>query len=358
VTGDQPIGVLGASGAVGRAAAALLVSRAAVRLGVRDLGRVPDVPGEARRVDAREPDEVTAFATGCRVVLGCVAPSGALSAAVAEAVTAAGADYVDVGGDDPAHDAMSVPPGRTAVFSAGMQPGLSGLLPRRAVAGLDAVDAVTVRAGGLDRITPGAAADLLGSLDGSWYGMPLAGWRGGTVVERALRPDVEADLPHFPEPVTAQPILTSEAVRTARRLGAGNAEFWTVFAGRRVLDALTSARSSGASTDASVAALVRAAQLDLGGRTPYQVLTAAVEGRGPTGRAATAVLRAGDTYRLTAAAGVLTVLEVAAGRVGPGVHYAADMLDPTILDRLPDLLPEASLRIVPGAARLVEEGAL
>jgi saccharopine dehydrogenase-like NADP-dependent oxidoreductase len=133
------IGLLGGTGAVGRTAAERIAAwrLGPLRIGARDLDRTralaAELPGpaEAVSVDLGDPDTLAAFCAGCRIVVNCAGPSYHVLDTVARAALAAGADYVDIGGELAATDALGqAPPGRTAIFSAGVMPGLSGLLPR------------------------------------------------------------------------------------------------------------------------------------------------------------------------------------------------------------------------------------
>ncbi|NEA15135.1 NAD(P)H-binding protein, partial [Streptomyces halstedii] len=93
------IGVLGASGAVGRAAVRELraLGHTGLRLGGRTpsalhavAGEDPTGQDETVRADATAPDGLRAFTEGCAVVLNCVGPTYLLRATVASAALAAG----------------------------------------------------------------------------------------------------------------------------------------------------------------------------------------------------------------------------------------------------------------------------
>ncbi|MFE0073450.1 saccharopine dehydrogenase [Nonomuraea sp. NPDC059023] len=330
------IGVLGASGAVGRTVAALLDDHE-VRRGSRSGG-----------TDAFDPDALAAFCAGCRVVVNCAGPSHRLGDRVARAAFAAGADYVDAAGDDPLHDLLtrSGTAGRTAFVSAGMLPGLSGLLPRL-LAEPGTAARLDVFTGGRDRLTPAAAEDVL--LSGG-YGEALAAWRGGVRVSRALSPAEQVELPYFPERVNLHPYLTTEAERVARRLGVGESRWYTVTSRERVL----------ALAQGSAADLERAAALELAGRTPYYVML--FQGSDAQGGIRTLALRTTDTSALTAAVAAHAARTVLAGGPGPGTHYAADVLDPAAV--LSAIAPVAQAELSTTVAPLdphappIEEGEL
>lgn len=343
MTGTHHIAVLGARGAVGAAAVRRLHADGHVlRLGGRQVEPLRLVVeselggrGEARFADAEDPAaSLLGFCDGCDIVLNCAGPSHVIMDRVATAAHAAGADYVDAAGDDPLverlddHDVASR--GLRAVASAGMMPGLSGLLPRALAAGVDRSVKLAGYVGGLDIFTRGAAEDYVRSVtDG--YGEALAAWRSGRRAPRTLEPLRDVELPFFPGRVTAYPYLSTEGERIARDLQLFDADWYNVFAGEFVLSALgrvTQAVSEGAFSMAAEE-LSRAASLDVVGRDSYQLMLFELDGEQdgePVRR--TAVLRATDAYELSGAVAALAVMAVVRGDVPAGVHYAAELLDP------------------------------
>ncbi|MGW9350731.1 saccharopine dehydrogenase NADP-binding domain-containing protein [Nocardiopsis flavescens] len=375
--GDPLIGVVGASGAVGAPAARFLraLGHARLRLGGRRPGPLDALarelgPGaEAVPADVHDPASLARFCAGCAVVLNCAGPSYALVDRVALAALAAGADYVDVTGDEPVVAALTGSPlleGRTAVVSAGLLPGLSALLPRRAAA-RHGLTRLRAHAGGLERCTEAAAGDLLLSLPGAAdasavFGTPLAAWRDGAVEPRALRAADGVRAPHFPLPGFVQPFLTEEVRRLARDLGLREAEWSNVHLGARTRTLLSSlAGRPVADLPGAAADLRGAADLDLAGREPFYLLV--LELRDGRGRDTTLVLRTADGYRTTGRVGAWTALEVLRGRVPRGVAHAADVLDPAaavaalFADPLTGSLKEYEGAFGPAGAA-VEEGAL
>ncbi|MGC9497344.1 saccharopine dehydrogenase NADP-binding domain-containing protein [Streptomyces sp. WG7] len=341
------IGVLGASGAVGRHAAAALARSGdgPLRLGARRpeaIGAGDRSEAEIRAVDALDAASLAEFCAGCRVVVNCAGPSYLLKDSVARAALAAGADYVDVLGDDPVREALTaagaVPAGRTVVLSAGTVPGLSLLVHRRLteLAGQDASPAtrLVAYAGGLERATATVAADILlsldvGGADGEPYGHPLAAWRNGRRVPRALRVDEDAEVPHFPQRVAVQPLLTAEWERGARAAGLAEAEWYNVFPGSQVRALFTALPTLPVDTprqrEELIQRIIRAGEIDLAGAEPYYRLVLTLSG---PDRSRTAVVRTDDSYRLTGAVAAHTVRALDAGRVRPGLHFAGDVLEP------------------------------
>jgi hypothetical protein len=333
-----PVGVVGGYGAVGRAAVNQFLAWGVgpVMVGGRDKARAAVV------VDVDDRASLDRFCAGCQVVVNCAGPSCEVLDKVARAALENGAHYVDPGGDDAVHASLSTVDGLSAVLSAGMLPGLTGLLPRALAA--DGPARLTAYVGGRDRFTGTAAADYLASLRNG-YGRSNAGWRGGHRAERVATPLIDAELPYFPEPVTAYPYLSTEMERLARALRLDELTFHNVFPGAHVRSAL-------AGTDP--AALVAASELDLFGREPYQRLVFELDGH-------TMVLSARGASQLTGATTAMAAMAVLAGSVPPGVHFAADVLDPSwAVDRLRRARAAVTaLEVFTGAAAgTVEEGVL
>ncbi|MGC0386037.1 saccharopine dehydrogenase NADP-binding domain-containing protein [Streptomyces sp. SAI-129] len=378
------IGVLGASGAVGRAAVRELraLGHTGLRLGGRTASALcavaeedPAGHDETVRADATAPDGLRAFTEGCDIVLNCVGPTYRLRATVASAALAAGAHCVDVAGDDPAaedllKDGDPARDGRTVVLSAGALPGLSSLLPRwLAGQGLDGATALTAYCGGLETCSPTVAHDLMlsltsGGADGAAYGEALAAVRGGRRVSRVLRTAEDTEHEAFPGRVAVQPYLSGESERLATVLGLDRLDWYNVHPGpavRALLNRLPGRLAAGDDPAQLADRLILAADLDLAGRRPYYVMDFALSGTA-SGRPATAglTLRAASSYRLTAAVGALAVDAVLRGEAPAGVHFACDVLDPgTVVGHLRSH-GAADFRLTGAAAGAdqVEEGVL
>uniref|UniRef100_A0AAU3GNG6 Saccharopine dehydrogenase NADP-binding domain-containing protein n=1 Tax=Streptomyces sp. NBC_01401 TaxID=2903854 RepID=A0AAU3GNG6_9ACTN len=379
------IGVLGASGAVGRAAVRELraLGHSGLRLGGRNPSALrpvaeldPRRSDETVRADAEVPDGLRAFTDGCDIVLNCAGPTYRLRATVASAALAAGAHCVDVAGDDPAaedliRDGDPAQDGRTVVLSAGALPGLSSLLPRwLARQGIERPTGLTAHCGGLESCSPTVARDLMlsltsGGADGAAYGEPLAAVRGGRRVPRALRTTEDAERDGFPGRVALQPYLSGESERLAGELGLERLDWYNVHPGaqvRALLSLLPGHLAEGAGPDDLARRLILAAEVDLAGRKPYYVMDFELTGTA-SGRPATAglTLRAASSYRLTAAVGALAVDAVLNAAVRPGIHFACDVLDPdTVVGHL-RAGGAGELRLTGTAAadtEVVEEGVL
>jgi hypothetical protein len=338
------IGVIGGYGAVGSA-----VVRRLHRAGIHPLlvaGRDPAraealiaaLPADglevaAAAVDLSDPGSLDRFAAGCRLIVNCAGPSYRVLDTVARAARQHGADYIDAAGDDPVHHllqadagaARRADAGHVAVLSAGALPGLSSLLPRALAARTPDAVALDAYVGGVAPLTPAAAGDVL-LARGPEHGTPAAAWQDGDVRERALGPRREMRLDAFPAPVDAFPFLSTEAVRLARATGLGEVRWYTVFGGGRLAEELAMAW---ALDSTETAPLVAAADEDVRRHgawygQEFHLWTAGAKGA----PAATLVLRAPDSYELSGFLAASVALRALHGAIAPGVHFAADVLDP------------------------------
>ncbi|WP_436791600.1 saccharopine dehydrogenase NADP-binding domain-containing protein [Yinghuangia sp. YIM S10712] len=344
------IGVLGATGSVGLAALRELraMGFTDLRLGGRRTAALHGVADELGggcepfTVDADDPEALRSFARGCAVVLNCAGPTYRLVDTVAVAALAEGAHYVDVAGDDPAAEkltAKGMPAGDSSVvLSAGALPGLSSLLPRWAARrDFERVTALTAHTGGMEECSPTVAADMMlslttGGADGAAYGQALAAWRDGRREPGALRAVEDAAVPGFPDRAALVPFLSGETERLAADIGLVTADWFNVYPGpqvRAALGRLPGQLAQGADTDTLAEDMIRAANLDLAGRSPYYAMVFTLTGEsGGRARTRRVTVRTPSSYRLTAAVGALAVRAVASGQVPPGLHFACDALDP------------------------------
>ncbi len=335
------IGVLGGAGAVGRVVVDRLARGgiAPLRIGGRDADRarrvaqtVMTVPTEVAAVELDEQASLDRFCAGCDLVVNCAGPSYRVLDRVARAALHADAHYVETAGDSVAQSALEKEPPeaigrRAAVFSAGLMPGLSGLLPR-----LLAADPPPSRldsyVGGSARIGALSAVDAL-LTRGPDFGTPMAVWRDGAVVERALSPLREVTLPGFPGRVHAWPFLSTEAVHLAAALGVQELRSYTVYVSDQLTNALATAWADGAEAEAHAEAVVRASELDVATHgTHYTMLFFTRPRPGSGGRSRRMLLQTPDPYALSGVVAALTAEHVLGRRVPSGARLAADVLDP------------------------------
>ncbi len=333
------IGLLGGSGAVGALLAQRLRNRGLGELVLagRNAAQAQQVideklggAAEFETVELWDAHSLARFVGSCTMIVNCAGPTRRILDRVARAAVDAGVDYVDAGGDHPVYERLTQAAVRNEpriVLSAGMIPGLTGLAPRYLAAGFDTVDTLTVYHGIRDTFGYSSAYDyVVGIRDAD--DEPLAAWRGGPRSNAARRVDIA--LPHFPDTVTAQPYLSPEARRVAAALGLTSGTWFSVLDGERVPVLLQQVPGIGAEQIGDMAEKVRrAAELDVVGRARHATLL--FEMRGTVAGAAhtrSLVVRAGGAAALVAAVAASAVGVLAAGRIEPGVHYAAEVLPP------------------------------
>ncbi|GAA2396143.1 saccharopine dehydrogenase NADP-binding domain-containing protein [Nonomuraea africana] len=337
------IGLLGATGAVGRTAVQRIAAYGLgpLRVGGRDVAAAADVAGSlpgtahAVRVDLDDPGQLAAFCDGCRIVVNCAGPTYRVLDTVARAAFAAGADYVDIGGELAAKDALisrAMAGDRTAVFSAGVMPGLSGLLPRLLAKGRP-LRRLDVYVGGAAVFTPLSAVDAL-LTRGPKFGTPMAAWREGRVEPNALAPLQAVRLPGFPVPVHAWPYLTTEAQTLAVDTCADEVRSYNVFVSNRLPEALAAAWAEVDGIDPATLtphadSVVRASLQDNADFGAFYVMLFTARPRpGTSPGPGRIVLTAIDSYALSGVVMALATRAVFTGSVPAGVHLAAEILDP------------------------------
>ncbi|MFI6996279.1 saccharopine dehydrogenase NADP-binding domain-containing protein [Nocardia sp. NPDC050175] len=338
---EPVVGVMGAYGAVGRTVAHRLhENHRRLRLGGRNaesLGRFElGDEVETHVLDLTDAAALARFCAGCAVVINCAGPSHRITDTVARAAVAAGADYVDPGGDERLLAQLSAfaEHGRTAILAAGVLPGLSALLPRFLSRTLDRSRCLTVYHGVRDRFTASAAADFLAGLDAD---ESLASWADGRRRSGGVTRLVDIELPLFSSRVTAHPYLSAEGERIARLLELENGRWYNVFDGRQLLASLdrfagrAAAGMASNDLDATTRRLMRAAELDVVGLTPHLTLLIQLDGeRGGLPATRSLVLRANAAAGLTAATAVSATEAILDGTIGPGAQFAAAALDPEL----------------------------
>lgn len=388
-----PVGIIGGYGDVGGQAARALHRagtplriggprpRAAAAFAEEALGG----GAEHRAVDVHDPRSLAAFADGLGVLLHCAGPAYRVGTLAADAALRAGADYVDPAGEEALGARIDaerrVSAGRTAVLAAGFRPGLTGLFPR-AVAdrareeGAGRIRRLTMHCGLLDRFTHVAAQDYLqGTADG--LTRSLAAWRDGGPRTAAGTRLSEAELPFFPGRSTVWPQMSAEDEQLAEDLGLEHGDWYTVLCGSQVTTAFERVHAYATRQEAADA-LCRASALDLAGREPFVTLAVTVGAHGTQPAPApstdrTAVLHGAGNAALSGAMAAQAADALARGTVPPGVHRAAEVLDPAATLRALTADPDGSQDAGAPAARVtwlppgvdplaphatVEEGAL
>lgn len=285
------IGILGGFGAVGGEVARILHQWGETSLRVGGRHPTPVPWAQSCFVDVSDEESLMAFATGCRLIVNCAAPSVRLSQQVANQLHSAGIPLVDAGGIDcPAQ--LTPPEGmrpRSALFAAGALPGLSGILPAWLSRTLDRVDALQCWFGVFDRFTSGGAEDYLDGV-----------LRAPVTSHASQRRQLQVNLPFFPRAVQLQPYEDHESRRVNDRLGLHHSRWYLALDGEHLAQALDTARTL--PRVEAVQRVVQASALDMAGRQPWVNFLIQVEGmRQGSKTTLTLLLKAPGIAQLTAA---------------------------------------------------------
>jgi hypothetical protein len=354
------IGVVGGYGAVGRSLCRELQADRQIRLRIGGRSAVDacapvgdnDAEIEYRRLDVQDSSLLKSFCAGCDVIVNCAGPANAVSERIGCAAFNAGAHYVDTASSN----RFRLPDGpRAALISAGMYPGLTGLLPRLlAEQEFDTVSELTAFVGGCDTLSKIAAIDYLESLEDG-LGTANVIWRDGIRIPERSSSGQIMSVPFFPRPVTLQPYLIPETEQLAASLGLSILRWYSVFDGEHVVSALPAAARK---KDGD--ALVRAAELDAFGRERYQILLFEMTGMaGGRHAVRTLRLRACGGAELTGVAAACGVKAFLGNMIPRGIHEFAQVMNPGfVVEHLAHTAAVSALTIGDGPLMSMEHGEL
>lgn len=335
------IGIMGANGAVGSAAARLLQDQQ-VKLGSLTQGA---------RVDASSKDSLCSFMEGCDVVLNCIGPSCEFSQGIANAAVDANVPLVDVAGEAPlAYAIDNLKPEIPLIIGAGMLPGLSGLALRYLVDISPAAKwGVTAFSGGLQSVSPAASRDLIASVaEQEGYGLGGCALRNGEIAQAPRSESVPPQV--YPAGSTAYPFLTEEARALAGELHIQNLTWSNVLVGDAMKQVMT--HLQGADKDEAAVKLQLASKASLVAAQEFYAIVLASSDDA-------LVITAIDGYGLTAQVAVLALRAILDGIVDAGAHFACDVLNPArVLRAVDDAGFAAVSQVRPDALYEAEEGAL
>lgn len=333
------VGIIGCGGAVGSVACNILHRSFNIRGGQRRHPTGPSIADidEWMRVDVYNPESIANFCSGCNVILNCAGPSYRIGDRIALAAIRAGASYVDVFGADYLEKSLLKKKKITKgmiVLSAGVFPGLSGVLPLWLFGrGFESVETISSFGGGREYSSLGAAADLLlSSIAG--FGIPDAYWLNGDIFRKTKNFSEAVSLPGFKGDVYAQDFLTSEFIKLSKRLGLREAHWHVVYADKHILDTVSTccyellSDSSDASLDRTVNELVSVVSMAMNGRIPWYTMMTELQGikQGKVKRER-AILKSSNSYKLSGVVAAATVESVLRKNTSEGIYWAFEIID-------------------------------
>lgn len=311
--------IIGATGTVGRAAAAELARLRGrgdtIVLGARDRARAQTLVDELAASSAAElsatvvqlplaPDEPALVETDA--VLCCAGPAVRLAEHAARSCAERGIAYVDVGGGRSLLDALDRPAREHAtpvLLGAGVQPGLLGAMIRWT--GQEGSRRITVHCGGRQRLTRAGAEEYLASLSGD-FGWPRSHWSDGSITAAGSEPG-RVGLPAvYGSGASRYLHLDEECAEAARELA---------------LAELTAYNVIGSETTASALRAVIAGELELSEAISATVPDEPLFAIHVTGERGALEFSCTDSYEASGRIGARTVHRI--GAEAPGARWAS-----------------------------------
>ncbi len=326
------IAVLGGYGDVGKGTCQYLLSLGLgpIRIGGRhaETSRViADPQVSYQNADYTDEASLLAFIQDCRLLINCAGPSYLIGDRLARVAKEHKLPYVDVAGDDALYQTLAKSDyqdgGDIALLSAGLQPGLTGLLPLWLAQQTSfEVRHLTCYFVLFDRFTAVAADDYMQGVEEA-LSSPLAAWRNGHITHSVLQRQQGLSLPFVPTEVTVLPQISTENVRLAKQLSLSSAQWYNCVIGEHILNAFNTVQSQ--TRRQAIASLCHASALDMAGRTPSIWLL--LEGQDQYKQHSyTTIVKGTGNADLTGAIAALSAAAVLQGDIPPGLHYCPQAL--------------------------------
>lgn len=235
------VGVLGCSGAVGTNVMAHLGERYDILGGQRK--EVPLKYGKWVFADIFDPVSLKNFCKQCDVVINAAGPSTLIKGTVAECCAKLGVDYVDISGESiyiertgPKFEAAK----NSFVIGAGLEAGLSGLLPYYLKRNFDEIEIANCYLGSRERISRSSLVDVLGScfIDS---GYANACYDHGEIkpVTSTLMEGKQKIL-GFCEDMYLKPYISNEIISMAKKCEMGRVTWYHAIADEQIMEILAS----------------------------------------------------------------------------------------------------------------------
>lgn len=239
---DKVIGVLGCSGAVGKNVIEYLGDRYQILGGQRSPVLFEKSNVEWVKTDIYDKESLRVFCKKCDVVVNAAGPSSKIKWTVAECAAELGVDYVDTSGEsiyiERERDIFKESK-QSFVIGAGLEAGLSGLVPYYLVKDFDQVEVADCYFGSRQRISPSSLADLLCScfIDS---GYANACYQNGKIVHMEVPSDEKRKVLGFKEEIYRKPYISNEIITMAKQCGIERVNWYHAIADAQTIDILTS----------------------------------------------------------------------------------------------------------------------
>jgi NAD(P)H-binding len=337
MSATPPVAVIGANGAVGRAAVAELAQRGVtpLRLGMRDPSHRSHTAayswpesGQLCAVNVLDPYSLAHFMRNTRCVVNAAGPQSVLGQRVLHMALELGLDVVDIGAGSALEHSLYAPV--RAVLDCGMVPGLSGALPRWIAAQWrgqgKAPKALRLLVGGRDKLLPTAAYDMVVAVEQRRSAATAVKQTSSIQVPRPQASDVASFACSIDHVVGYD---DAELEQLRQELAPCVVAAWAVYPGAASRQTLL---KSTAQIEPALAAqqVAAASAADCAGHATFQQLQVdawseivATERDAPCDRL---MLRCTDTSALCGAALAVAVMQVLSGKLPIGLHLGAEVL--------------------------------
>jgi len=232
------VGVIGASGNVGRGVVALLSEEKNIilRIGCR---KIENLNQEFRRIEAVSVDlyedaELEAFITGCDLVINCAGPAYKVMTRVAESCFKQSVSYIDVAGNKSQYqklvDLAFKYPHAGGIISAGIYPGLAEMLAIWAIGKAGGkIKVLEEIFYGNNDLSKNAAIDICDTLN-SDEGNAFSYCCNGEVRKIDFKVKGNIKLPGLGEQINLIPVVYEEFAEAMKSSGIEQAIFYNSFA--------------------------------------------------------------------------------------------------------------------------------
>lgn len=244
MTDKKKIGVIGYSGVIGKMVIEYLYPNYKIRGGCRHLINC-NYNIEQLQIDIGEKKSIEKFCTGCDLIINCAGPSFLIKDAIVQCAADKKIPYIDAFGANLLEERIKrteIDKKTVSVISAGVFPGLSGILLKWLSEKYDELQIVAGYAGGQEHCSWSATMDLLLSTKYD-FGISNAEYCEGKVIRNSNGNNISTELPGISQKVYLQKFLSSETIRIAKQIKAQSVTWYTVLSNKDIFAKLAEAYS-------------------------------------------------------------------------------------------------------------------
>lgn len=217
----KTVGVLGCGGAVGKEVIRHLSEKYSILGGQRSFCEFENKNVKWIKTDIFDPESLDRFCRQCDLVINSAGPSSKIKLRVAECAAANNIDYVDTSGESiyiERETDLFKDTRNSFVIGAGLEAGLSGLIPYRLVRDFDEVELAECYFGSRQRISRASLMDLLCScfIDS---GYANACYENGKIVSYKVPREEKHRVPGFRDEIYRKPYISNEISVMAGQCG-------------------------------------------------------------------------------------------------------------------------------------------